>query len=50
MPKSQEIAIIKPCLKKFILELIIRNYQLVSYFPLLSKLIERFVATSLIQH
>ncbi len=50
MPKSQKIAIIKPYLKKIILELIIKNYRPVSNLSFLSKTIERVVVKRLIPH
>ncbi len=50
MPKSQKIAIIKPHLKKIILELIIKTYQPVSNLSFLSKTVARVVVKRLNQH
>ncbi len=50
MPKSQKTAIIKPYLKKIILELIIKIYRPVSNLSFLSKTVERVVVKRLIQH
>ena len=50
MPKSLKQAIIKPLLKKLGLELIHKNYRPVSNLAFLSKLVERVVASQLVQH
>ncbi len=50
MPTSMKIAMIKPLLKKVILELILRNYRPVSNLPFISKVIERVVAAQVKKH
>jgi hypothetical protein len=50
MPDTLKHAIITPLLKKLNLELIKKNYRPVSNLPFLSKLIERAVASQLIDH
>ena len=50
VPKSMKHAIIKPLLKKAGLDLVHKNYRPVSNLSYLSKLIERAVASQLIDH
>ncbi len=50
MPLSLKKAIINPLLKKLDLELIKKNYRPVSNLAFISKLIEKAVATQLIEH
>jgi hypothetical protein len=50
MPETLKNAIITPLLKKIGLELINKNYRPVSNLAFLSKLIERVVATQLVDH
>ena len=50
MPSSFKLAIVIPLLKKITLELILKNYRPVSNLPFVSKIIEKVVASQLIQH
>jgi len=50
MPENLKIAVVRPLLKKLILDLILKNYHPVSNLPFLSKLTEKIVLERLNEH